>query len=162
MDTDAFETLPRDVARRLGQPNILRPRRGKDTCSSYMGVFNSPIYPDKKRRVDIKFYPYRERVFASLYFTGNGYFNRSMRLWARRKFGYTLSDHGMFQDGSGVRVMDAVNEAQVFRRLGLVWKEVTERDGFDDVVGLDSERATDLPAWSQKEFQGEEDHAWIK
>lgn len=54
--------------------------------ASYMGVFRSPKIEGKQRRIDIKFYPWRERVFASLYFTGNGYFNRSMRLWASRKF----------------------------------------------------------------------------
>jgi DNA polymerase lambda len=54
--------------------------------SSYMGVVRSPKMEGKRRRIDIKFYPWRERAFASIYFTGNGYFNRSMRLWASRKF----------------------------------------------------------------------------
>ena len=86
-----------------------------------------------------------------------------MRLWAKRKFGYTLSDHGLFQDSSGkVRVFDALSEALIFRRLGLVWKEPTEREGFDDVIGVDSKRATDLEAWSSDEFRQEErDHVWI-
>ena len=163
MDSDNFETLSRDTAKRLGRPGIMRPKRDKEGCSSYMGIFHSPC-GGKKRRVDIKFYPYRERVFASLYFTGNGYFNRSMRLWSRRKFGYTLNDHGMFQEGSqDVRVMDAMNEEQVFRRLRLVWKEPNERDGFDAVIGLDSKRAIDLEAWSAEEFRREEGgHTWIK
>ncbi len=39
---------------------------------SYMGCFNSPVHPSRRRRVDIKFYPYRDRAFATLYFTGNG------------------------------------------------------------------------------------------
>lgn len=54
--------------------------------SSYMGIVRSPKVAGKLRRLDIKFYPWRERVFAALYFTGNGYFNRSMRLWSVRKF----------------------------------------------------------------------------
>lgn len=84
-------------------------------------------------------------------------------MWARRKFGYTLNDHGLFQNGSDVRVMDATNEAQVFRRLGLVWKEATEREGFDAVVGLDSQLAIQLQDWSSEEFRREEKtHAWIK
>ena len=37
----------------------------------YMGCLNSPIKDRVRRRVDIKFYPYRERAFATLYFTGN-------------------------------------------------------------------------------------------
>jgi len=32
--------------------------------------------------------------YALLYFTGNAHFNRSMRLWARKK-GYSLSDHSL-------------------------------------------------------------------
>jgi len=55
--------------------------------SSYMGVMKSPVVAGRRRRIDIKFYPWRERIFAAIYFTGNGYFNRSMRLWAGRKFG---------------------------------------------------------------------------
>lgn len=77
MDMDAYETLPHEVAKSLDRPISLRPKRDKETCSSYMGVFYSPVHPGRKRRVDIKFYPYRERVFASLYFTGNTWFNRS-------------------------------------------------------------------------------------
>lgn len=38
----------------------------------YMGCLYSPIKPSVRRRVDIKLYPYRERAFATLYFTGNG------------------------------------------------------------------------------------------
>jgi len=56
--------------------------------SSYMGVFQSPTITGKGRRVDIKFFPWRERIFATLYFTGNGFFNRSMRLWSARRYGY--------------------------------------------------------------------------
>ena len=33
---------------------------------SYMGVFFSPFYPEKRRRVDIKLYPYNQKCFASL------------------------------------------------------------------------------------------------
>jgi DNA polymerase lambda len=64
--------------------------------SSYMGVFHSPTCGKKRRRIDIKFYPYRERVFASLYFTGNGWFNRRMRQWSRRRHFMSLNDHGFF------------------------------------------------------------------
>ena len=63
------------------------------TRDSYMGVFASPTFPGKKRRIDIKFYPYRERAYAMLYFTGNGFFNRSMRLWASKEKGMILNDH---------------------------------------------------------------------
>ena len=46
-----------------------------EKSKSYMGVFISPL-SRKHRRIDIKFYPFREKAFAALYFTGNGYFNR--------------------------------------------------------------------------------------
>jgi DNA polymerase/3'-5' exonuclease PolX len=36
------------------------------SCKSYMGVFFSPKYPGKRRRVDIKIYPYNQKAFASL------------------------------------------------------------------------------------------------
>eukprot|EP00934_Nitzschia_sp_Nitz4_P000280 Nitzschia sp. Nitz4//NODE_159_length_47236_cov_74.723851//38884//41271//NITZ4_additional_000015-RA//1//CDS//3329531764//280//frame0 len=106
-----------------------------DKSSSYMGVIQSPIQPTKRRRVDIKFYPYRERAFAALYFTGNGYFNRSMRLWSKTKCGYTLNDHGLFIEGTADRVMEASEEIQIFEKLGLVYKEPNERDCFDAVEG---------------------------
>ena len=54
-----------------------------EKSSSYMGVFNSPVETGKRRRVDIKLYPYRERIFASLYFTGNGFFNRYACVYIR-------------------------------------------------------------------------------
>ena len=110
---------------------------GDHSSSSYMGVFNSPTVPGKRRRVDIKFYPYRERIFASLYFTGNGHFNRSMRLWAKCKFGWTLNDHGLFvNDARAHRVMeeDVKDEKEIFDKLKLVWKEPKERDCFDAVT----------------------------
>jgi DNA polymerase lambda len=162
MDTDAYETLPADAVRAL-QLSPVTAKRGKDTSSSYMGVFFSPMVAGKMRRVDIKFYPYSERIFASLYFTGNGHFNRSMRLWATRKHGYKLSDHGLFMRGvDNVRVLEPSNEAQVFYRLGLVYKEPHERDGFDAVLGEDSRRFFDLETWTSDEFRHEEHgHAWI-
>ena len=45
-------------------------------------------------RIDIKYYPIEQFAFATLYFTGSDMFNRSMRLYARKK-GYSLSDHGI-------------------------------------------------------------------
>lgn len=35
-------------------------------CKTYMGVFFSPKFPEKRRRVDIKIYPYNQHAFASL------------------------------------------------------------------------------------------------
>jgi DNA polymerase beta thumb len=100
--------------------------------SFWMGCFYSPVKPTTRRRVDIKFYPYRERAFATVYFTGNGFLNRSMRLWAKRVFKWRLSDHGLFDLEDGLkRVMEASTEEEIFDKLKLVYKHPHERDSFD-------------------------------
>ena len=129
----------------------------KYSGSSYMGVFNSPIVEGKRRRVDIKFYPYRARAFCWLYFTGNGFFNRSMRLWATRKHGLLLNDKGLFTRESNKRVLEASEEKTVFDYLGVEWKEPHERDCFDAVVGDD-----DPDKVSADERKEERNHQWIE
>lgn len=105
----------------------------------YMGVFISPITKGKKRRIDIKFYPYRERAFATLYFTGNAHFNRSMRLWANKQRRMILDDHGLYkQDNFGKVIkherVEAKSEKVVFDVLNLVYREPRQRDSFDAVI----------------------------
>jgi DNA polymerase lambda len=107
------------------------------TPSSYMGVFRSPTVHGKHRRVDIKIYPYSQRPFACLYFTGSAHFNRSMRLWAKQKFNLKLSDRGMFDIITGKQV-HASSEREVFKILKIHFKEPSERIYFDDVVPLGS------------------------
>jgi hypothetical protein len=166
MDPAKYETLAPDIQtkltnpRRYGQP---KGKHDKSNCASYMGVFHSPCIQGKCRRVDIKFYPYRERVYASLYFTGNGHFNRAMRLWATRKLSYTLNDHGLFAAGTSTSVMEAQTEKGVFEKLGLAWKEVTERDCFDAVHGKgNGESALQLRELSRTALREEnERHAWV-
>jgi DNA polymerase lambda len=131
------------------------------SSSSYMGIFNSPTAKHKRRRVDIKFYPYRERIFASLYFTGNGHFNRSMRLWAARKFNLTLNDHGLFQRGTQDRVMEASREKEVFDRLGLVYKEPEDRDCFDAVVLKSGIQAAADLEMSKHDLREDNENVWI-
>jgi DNA polymerase/3'-5' exonuclease PolX len=117
---------------------------GKPSSSSYMGVFCSPVVPGKMRRIDIKFYPHRERVFAAIYFVGNGWFNRSMRRWASSK-NFSLDDRGLFpvarNQRTGPKIKSSVfypsTERELFDHLGLVYKEPTDRNYFDDVIPLD-------------------------
>ena len=158
------DSLPDWIQRHLGgMPAEKKTRTNMTgtTCSSYMGIFVSPLCHKKLRRIDIKFYPSRERIFALLYFTGNGYFNRSMRLWSLRKFHWTLNDHGLFEQKSKVRVMDSVHsEQQVFEKLKLVWKEPHERDSFDAVTGID-QTVSNLDGFSSVEFHQESAHQWI-
>lgn len=129
---------------------------------SYMGVFRSP-HTGRHRRIDIKFYPSREWAFATLYFTGNGYFNRSMRLWSLRKFGWTLSDHGLFERGTNRSIGDFATEQDIFKKLGLRWKEPHERDSFDAVSPLNNSEKDALNGFSSlAEFRKDEaGHRWI-
>jgi len=166
MRSSTFETLPAHIAKGLKKP----PEYGRKDkyshmpCVTWMGVFNSPTIPGKRRRVDIKMYPYRERVFARIYFTGNGFFNRSMRLWATRKHAWTLNDHGLWQWHTTKSVLTAPRtEKQVFDKLGIIWKEVNERDGFDAVIGKENgETAFSLRELSRSALRQEtEEHKWI-
>jgi DNA polymerase/3'-5' exonuclease PolX len=168
MDAAAYDQdLDQSVLERLEAHTNRKAKKDKSsTSSTYMGIFNSQ---GKLRRVDIKFYPYRERVFASLYFCGNGYTNRAMRLWARNE-GMQLNDHGLFSRDGKVSILDNPStEKQVFDMLGLVYKEPHERDGFHAVVGtkkkltaLEVEGELELDKKKLKEFrEAEQEHAWI-
>ena len=67
-----------------------------------------------------------EYPFALLYFTGSGYFNRSMRWWADKKFrGLSLGDKG-FRLQSGARESSFKHDPR-FR--GTTFS--TEKDIFD-------------------------------
>jgi len=135
---------------------------------SYMGVFVSPSYKNKHRRIDIKFYPYREKAFATLYFTGNGYFNRAMRLYAKVQKGMKLDDHGLFtkpfnKEKAGHRVK-VLSEKAVFDILGLIYKEPHERDSFEAVVKNEGSLSMDfdLNNLRQSEIEIESRNRWIE
>lgn len=167
MNYDNYDSLPQSIASKLVKPKPygFKGKKDKFSGSSYMGVFLSPVVKGRRRRVDIKFYPYRERIFASLYFTGNGYFNRSMRLWANCKFHYNLNDHGLFKKDTSERVFIAspTSEKEVFDILGLVWKEPHERDCFDAVIGKGTgETVAQLEDLSKADLRHEsQEHKWI-
>ena len=86
-----------------------------------------PALPPRRfRRLDIKVYSPEEYPFALLYFTGSGYFNRSMRWWADKKFrGLSLGDKG-FRLQSGARESSFKHDPR-FR--GTTFS--TEKDIFD-------------------------------
>lgn len=68
-----------------------------------------------------------------LYFTGSDYFNRSMRLFAKRK-GMNLEDHGLYpalrtkEEKVRLQNIPCFTEEDVFRVLGLEYKAPNERD----------------------------------
>jgi len=129
----------------------------------YMGCLYSPIKAGVRRRVDIKFYPYRERAFATLYFTGNGYFNRSMRLWATRMFSVKLSDHGLFDRGDGTtRVFEASTEREIFDRLQLVYREPHERDYWDALEPIDESLQSSNLQLTESELKDDRKYQWVE
>jgi len=174
MKPERFETLPQEAKNSMTNPDLygrMHEKKGtKTNVQSYMGVFFSPVKKGRRRRIDIKFYPYRERIFASLYFTGNGHFNRSMRLWATRKFGWSLNDHGLFLEGTRTRVTAKADsgatvvfqpstERDVFDKLELIYKEPNERDGF---AAVQPKKGVFDGHMSKQEFFREEGaHSWV-
>ena len=83
------------------------------------------------RRMDIKTYTPDEMPFALLYFTGSGYFNRSMRAWADKAKGLSLHDRGfnLLRGNDMTAVRDATfrDEKDVFEYLGLEYVPPEDR-----------------------------------
>lgn len=118
------------------------------TNQMYMGVV---MIPESRihRRIDIKWYEERQKPFASLLFTGNTFFNRSIKLYCKSR-GLALSDHGLQPTervtkangkteiiSKGVS-LPATSEEDIFKLLGLKYIPPTERDRYDAVVSWDS------------------------
>ena len=78
------------------------------------------------RRLDIKVYEKSFYPFAILYFTGSAYFNRSLRLFAKKK-GYHLSDKELSNRYNGVKI-PCNSEEDIFKALELKYKTPEERD----------------------------------
>ncbi|XP_059254378.1 DNA polymerase lambda isoform X1 [Mustela nigripes] len=102
----------------------------------YLGVCQLPGPGRRHRRLDIIIVPYSEFACALLYFTGSAHFNRSMRALAKTK-GMSLSEHALstsvVRDTHGLkvgpgRVLPTPTEKDVFRLLGLPYREPAERD----------------------------------
>lgn len=100
---------------------------------SYMGICQLASGA-RHRRIDVKVYPREQYGFALLYFTGSDTFNRSMRLFAKKK-GFSLADFGLFP---AIRIKNekvwsgqsvpCYNEEEVFKYLHLNYKEPKDRD----------------------------------
>ena len=103
---------------------------GDDGCSSSLAL--AMCQPQRlHRRIDIKVYRPEELPFALLYFTGSGYFNRSMRWWADKK-GISLNDK-CFKHKAGTNYKVAPppagfkTEADVFEFLELEYVRPEDR-----------------------------------
>ncbi|KAI9684791.1 MAG: hypothetical protein M1829_000166 [Trizodia sp. TS-e1964] len=88
------------------------------------------------RRIDLLLVPIAELGAATLYFTGNDIFNRSMRLIARKK-GFSLSEKGLFsyvmRDKAGIKMtegflVEARYEERIFDILGIPFRPPEERN----------------------------------
>lgn len=102
----------------------------------YLGVCRLPGPRQRHRRLDIIVVPYSEFACALLYFTGSAHFNRSMRALAKTK-GMSLSEHALsaavVRNSQGVKVgpgqvLPTATEKDVFKLLGLPYREPAERD----------------------------------
>jgi DNA polymerase lambda len=182
MKEELFEMLPQDVATRLTTVPKHRYFSGGVSMSttmmmdhqhvaSWMGVFQSPLIKLKQHRVDIKWYPHHESVYVALYFTGNGHFNRFMRLWAKLRFTYHLSDHGPFDTvhnrpveleptSSSSRGRPPSSETEIFEVLRLQWKKPHERDCFDAVEPVDANDIVFGTQMNRAEFMAD-DPVWV-
>ncbi|XP_075390827.1 DNA polymerase lambda isoform X2 [Tenrec ecaudatus] len=107
----------------------------KGQQQKYLGVCRLPGPARRHRRLDIIVVPYSEFACALLYFTGSAHFNRSMRALAKTK-GMSLSEHALsmvVRDAQGLklgpgRLLPTPTEKDVFRLLGLPYREPAERD----------------------------------
>lgn len=79
------------------------------------------------RRMDILGVPWDELGAAFIYYTGNDYYNRRLRLRAT-KMGMKLTDKGLFQRGDPPTLLEGHSEKRIFSLLGEPWLEPTERN----------------------------------
>ena len=94
-------------------------------CEIFMGICKLNEQ-SLHRRIDIKVYEKSFFPFAILYFTGSAYFNRSMRLFAKKK-GYHLSDKELSDRITGVKI-SCNSEEDIFNALSLKYQKPEERD----------------------------------
>ncbi|KAF5095892.1 hypothetical protein D0Z00_002979 [Geotrichum galactomycetum] len=99
---------------------------GASTVPSNYGVW---------RRIDLLIVPPDEIGATRLYFTGNGLFNRTIRLLAQHK-GFSLTQHGLFRDvARGKRreklseglLVESKSEHRIFDILEIPYREPEER-----------------------------------
>jgi DNA polymerase/3'-5' exonuclease PolX len=145
---DVYDVVRRAMRERgfitdtLTWPNMFRENEGEVCVTDSMGWMGTcmlpkghPQYSGINRRLDLKAYPRCQGAFATLYFTGSAFFNRSMRGFCK-KAGLTLSDAGLAmtlrgEDGHKKSTRPSViceTERDIFDVLGIEWVDVTYRD----------------------------------
>ncbi|XP_002982398.2 DNA polymerase lambda [Selaginella moellendorffii] len=108
-------------------------RKGGTQPDMFMGIFHFQC--KAYRRIDIKVYPRHVYAFALLAFTGNDVLNRKIRFLARVKFGYKLSDQGLFireskkkDSKASTESIPCETEREIFEKLGLDYPEPHDRN----------------------------------
>ncbi|KAJ3371300.1 hypothetical protein HDU91_005434 [Kappamyces sp. JEL0680] len=123
------DTFLREVVDRLEKRRFIVANL-KLTQSVYHGICS--LADGCKRRVDFLMASYKERGAALMHFTGNDFFNRSIRNLAHKK-GYILSNHGLFKlthgsDGHEKIWVAGETEESIFETLNVPYRPPTERN----------------------------------
>ncbi|KAE9391173.1 Nucleotidyltransferase [Gymnopus androsaceus JB14] len=104
----------------------------------YHGLCRLPnVEGARRRRIDFLTVPWSSKGGALLYYTGDDYFNRSMRLLANKK-GFSLNQRGLYEGVirdpsdrkkklSAGNLIASDTEEQIFEMLGVPWREPQER-----------------------------------
>ena len=129
-DNGKISGILHTLIERLTNRNIIRDTltmsdKNDINCEIFMGICKleeNGLY----RRIDIKVYEKSFFPFAILYFTGSAYFNRSLRLFAKKK-GYHLSDKELSDRITGEKIM-CNSEEDIFKALSLKYQTPEERD----------------------------------
>ena len=84
---------------------------------------SNPIYPDKVRRIDIRFVPAESFYYGLLYFTGSKNFNRKLRQIALQK-SLKLNEYGLFKNNKSIK---ADSEEEIFKLLDIPYVNPSDR-----------------------------------
>ncbi|XP_033338682.2 DNA polymerase beta [Megalopta genalis] len=123
-------TLLKDVVECLEKKKFIIDTISLGT-TKFMGVCQIPNSSTKScRRLDIRLAPYDQYYCAVIYFTGSDVFNKNMRSHALEKK-YTLNEYTLRRltsEGLPGKPEKITSEEDIFRILGLPYKEPKERD----------------------------------
>jgi len=133
-------------------------------CQTFMGVCRMPRDGAPHRRLDIKVYARKHLPFALVYFTGGDHFNRSARHYAKQVKKWHLNDTGLYAqadpntDGGYGPSFECKTERDVFDKLGIEYREPTERTGTVVPIHADNGATSGgaRPAKEGKEAEKEE------
>ncbi|XP_024938080.1 DNA polymerase beta-like isoform X2 [Cephus cinctus] len=123
-------TLLKDVVEMLEEKNLITDRISLGE-TKFMGVCQLPSNKElPHRRLDIRLVPHDQYYCAVLYFTGSDMFNKNMRAHALERK-YTLNEYTLRRlnaQGNPGEVINVSSEEDIFKTLGLPYKDPKDRD----------------------------------